>query len=279
MKTKLNMIGGGFQHDKCSSALNTNKYVEWVKDNSATISFHIDEAIFYPINKNKKNYAWIAESTAIVPSLVKQIFSNIEILKDNFEYLFTNDRRIICKDPNFFKFSYVSSRPWIQSLDVYKKNKLISFIGSNKTMCRGHILRQQTIKKFNNIVDHYGRGFGQKELPWTYIDDSGKIESGKMLALKNYMFSISMENDNYDDIFTEKLSDCFATGTIPIFWGTRNIVNYFDKNGIIFLEDLEDLSILNEDYYNSRIESINNNFEIIKKLDTSEDHIFINYIG
>jgi hypothetical protein len=36
--------------------------------------------------------------------------------------------------------------------------------------------------------------------------------------------------------------------------------------------------MLTEEYYNSKIESIQNNFEKSKKLTTSEDYAYLNYI-
>ena len=279
MKTHINMVGGGIQHDVCSSALNKNKFVEWDKDLSrpASISVHIDDGLFFEANKNKKNYGWIVESSAIVPGIINTVLSNLEYFKEKFTYIFTHDRRIVATDPSFFKFVLPAAKPWIQNKQIYKKNKLASFIGSNKTMCAGHMFRQEMIKKYEKVLDHYGRGFGKKELPWIF-NENGIEESGKLIALKDYMFSIAMENDNYDDIFCEKITDCFATGTIPIFWGTKNIVNYFDANGILFLENLTDISLLNEDFYMSKLESIKNNLEIVLKLDTVEDYFFINYI-
>ena len=43
---KINMIGGGFQHEICSSAGHKPKEMEWVKDGSAPLSIHIDHTIF-----------------------------------------------------------------------------------------------------------------------------------------------------------------------------------------------------------------------------------------
>ena len=59
-RVKINMIGGGFQHEICSSAGSVPKLVEWDKgSHNANISIHIDQAIKQPVNKNKKNYAWL----------------------------------------------------------------------------------------------------------------------------------------------------------------------------------------------------------------------------
>ena len=49
----INMIGGGFQHDVCSSALNKNEYVNWVKNRSAIISIHIDNGLSMTVDPTK----------------------------------------------------------------------------------------------------------------------------------------------------------------------------------------------------------------------------------
>lgn len=277
MKQKINMIGGGFQHDVCSSALNFNKYVEWTKDNSASMSIHIDNGLFYPVDKTKKNYGWFAESSAIIPNYIQLVLTNLDKFKQNFEFIFTHDRRIIEIDREFFKFVVPNSLPYIQNKKIYKKTKSVSFIGSNKLLCNGHKFRHEIIYKYSNFVDHYGRGFGDKELPWSYNCNNIQ-ESGKLIGLEDYMFSFAMENDNYDDIFCEKITDCLVTGTIPIFWGTKNISNYFDINGIIILNEEFDINMLTEDYYVSKLDSVKNNFEKCHNLLSSEDYMFINYI-
>jgi hypothetical protein len=276
IKTKINMIGGGFQHDVCSSALNKNKYIEWSKDNSANISIHIDQGLFYPTNKNKLNFGWIAESSSIIPEIINQTKNNINQLKENFKYIFTHDERIINIDSDFFKFTLPNALPWIQNKKIYKKNQLCSFIVSNKNWTSGHKFRLEILNKYKEKIDHYGRGF-PNELPWSYVEN-GVEESGKLLALKNYFFSFAFENDNYQSIFCEKITDCFATGTIPIFWGTPNISNFFDKEGIIIFDEDFDFSKLTEEFYHSKKINIENNLQQCIDLDSSEDYIFLNYI-
>ena len=258
--------------------MNTNKNIDWVKNNhTADISFHIDNAIFSPTNNSKENYGWFCESSAIIPSVIKNVISNLSEYKKKYRNIFTHDRRILRIDKEFFKFNIPPALPWIQNRQIYQKTKGISFIGSNKKMCKGHLFRQDIISKYEDHLDHFGRGFKGKELPWTIDTPNGK-ESGKILGLKDYMFSIAMENDNYDDIFCEKTTDCFATGTIPVFWGTKNIGNYFDREGIVFLDEIDDLSKLTEEFYQSKIEHIKNNFKLINNLLSMEDYIFENYL-
>lgn len=276
MKEKINMVGGGFQHDICSSALNSPKYMEWVKDKTSNISIHIDNGIFENVDKNKLNFGWIAESSSIVPHVIKNVLENLDNYKDKFKYIFTHDKRIIEKDPNFFKFTLPNALPWIQNRKIYEKNKLCSFIVSNKNWTSGHKFRLNVLERFKNKIDHYGRGF-TNELPWSF-NYNGIEESGKMPALENYFFSFAFENDNYDAIFCEKITDCFATGTIPIFWGTPNISDYFDKNGIIIFDENFDFNSLSQELYESKLESVKNNLQLCIDLESSEDYIYLNYI-
>jgi len=276
-KLNINMIAGPFQHDACSSALNKNKFVTWMKDESADISCHIDYGLLKAVDESKINYGWICESSAIVPSVIKEVIKNKSHYQKKFKYIFTCDDRIVKIDNNFFKFTMPSALPWIQHKKLYNKTKLVSFIGSNKKMCKGHMYRQKMIEKYKDSVDHYGRGFSGKELPWT-VDIKGLEESGKISGLKDYMFSFAMENTNHKYAFCEKTTDCFATGTIPIYWGGKGIVEFFNSNGIIFLEDLKSVSDLTEDLYKSKMPHIQENFEKISNLLSSEDYFVSKYM-
>ncbi len=92
------------------------------------------------------------------------------------------------------------------------------------------------------------------------------------------MYSIAMENAVYDNYYSEKIADCFATGTIPIYWGSRTIERHFDVNGIIFLEDIADLSKLGPELYEKNLESVKNNLETLKNMNTPEDFLYLNYL-
>ena len=264
MKQKINLIGGGFQHAYSSSGWSIPKYIEWVKNEmTAPISVYIDESIINAkVDSSKKNYAWIAESSAIIKNVIHWVKENIEFINYNFEMIFTHDIRLLDLSPKF-KFLIPSAVPWVDERKIYNKSKLVSMIASSKTMCPGHRYRQEIIYKYQNYVDHYGFGFKQ----------INKKEQG----LIDYHFSIAMENDNYPNIFCEKITDCFATGTIPIFWGTPNIGDFFNKDGIIMLEDftLEDLSI---DLYYSKLDAIKDNLERVIEWPISEDCMYLNFI-
>ena len=71
----------------------------------------------------------------------------------------------------------------------------------------------------------------------------------------------------------EAILDCFATKTIPIYLGTKNITKYFNKEGIIFFDNhnFKDLSI---DLYKEKIDAVNENYEKVKLYRSPEDLIY-----
>ncbi len=149
----------------------------------------------------------------------------------------------------------------VEESRIYDKTKLISMIASTKNMCNGHSYRQQVASKNENILDLYG------------LNRPNQLNS-KIDGLKDYMFSVAMENIISDTYYTEKILDCFLTGTIPIYWGTSKICDIFDKNGILFLNADGSIPEINKDVYMSKIDSVKNNFEIAKQYNyTSSDGI------
>ncbi len=263
MKLKINMVGGGFQHDICSSAGEVPKFIEWDKNGTSSVSMHIDHSIFQKINKNKKNYAWLVESKSINENLYDLVKRNITYIENEYESLFTHDEEL-AKLSNKIKYVICNARPWIKNKDIYKKTKLISMIASSKVMCEQHAYRQDIIKKFKNKLDHYGRGYSEI--------------STKEKGLNDYCFSVAMENATYPLMFTEKITDCFSTGTIPIYYGTTEINKLFNPDGIIMLDNYFDINKINYDLYYSKIDAINDNFQRAIDLPISEDFIYQNYL-
>jgi hypothetical protein len=263
MRRKINLIGGGFQHVPSTSTFEP-KYIEWVKGKQTSdISVYCDFSVKGTINPRTKNYGWLVESKTINKGLYEWCKSNAELLKSKFITVFTHDLEL-SKSNDIFTLTQCSGKSFLESGEVYPKNKLVSMIASNKRFCTEHQYRQQIIKKFSNKCDHFGRGF-------KYIED-------KSDGLRDYCFSITMENATYSNMFTEKITDCFMTGTIPIYYGIKNIVYFFNSDGIITLTEdfrIEDLSF---DLYNSKIEAVKENFRLANELLTAEDYLYINFI-
>ena len=262
-KVKINMVGGGFQHLISSNGMEP-KYMEWVKGvHSAPISIYIDYSMTQPINKQTKNYGWLCESKTIIGNLYSWCEQNIDYLKSNFVSVFTHDVRLFSLS-DIFVLTQCSAKSFLTHGEIHPKTKLVSMIASNKVMCQEHVYRQQVIRKYSNQCDHFGRGFNEIE--------------NKEDGLKDYCFSFALENATYSNMFTEKITDCFMTGTIPIYYGIENIGEYFNPDGIITLTEdfkIEDLSF---ELYNSKIESVKENLRLSMDLLLAEDYICKNFI-
>jgi hypothetical protein len=262
-KLKINMIGGGFQHLISTNGIEP-KYMEWVKGSqSAPISIHIDYAITQQTNPYKKNYGWLCESKTIIGDLYNWCSNNIEYLKSNYISVFTHDVRLSSLS-DIFVLTQCSAKSFLTHGEIYSKSKLVSMIASSKRMCAEHLYRQEVIKKYSGQCDHFGRGFN--EIP------------NKEDGLIDYCFSFALENATYSNMFTEKITDCFMTGTIPIYYGIKNIGDYFNMDGIIVLTEdfkIEDLSF---DLYNSKLNAVQENLRLSMDLLLAEDYISKNFL-
>jgi hypothetical protein len=262
-KIPINMIGGGFYHDICSSAGSEPKLIEWKKDGSANMSIHIDHHIQQPIDKTKKNFAWLSESKTINPELYEWCIQNVDYLNNTFELIFTNDKSLLDVSPKF-KLTICSARPWVRDHAIFPKTKLVSMIASSKSLCPEHELRRYVIDKFKNQIDLYGRG---------YVEIANKST-----GLNDYYFSICMENLTYSNGYSEKITDCFATGTIPIYYGSPDIVEVFNKDGIIWLTDEFRIEDLSPELYQSKLEAVRDNYNRSINFPVAEDWIYETYI-
>ncbi len=263
-KYKINLFCGD-NLEPSSSALNATKHVQWVYDGSGEVNIYVSQRALDALNdtSGKPTYIWLLESKQIIPQYYQWIIDNYEFVTSRVDGIFSCDKELCAKYPKI-SYSLINAVPWVQDRKVHEKTKLVSMIASNKRMCEGHARRLQFVDKFRDKLDFYGRGFNEI--------------SCKEEGLKDYMFSVGIENAVYDTYFTEKLTDCFACGTIPIFDGCRGVTKYFNEDGIIFLDDNFDLSTLTEDLYYSKIEAVKDNLERSINFPVAEDYLYQNYL-
>lgn len=270
---KLHIITDAFTTGSCLNS--PPKNFEWVfneypADGAPVVYF--DSSIFKNMNDGYTGprYGWLGESSEVISNLIMGVTSNKDVLKLRYKNIFTNDKRIINIDPEFFKYNPpASNMPWIKTHDIFEKTKLCSYITSFKQFTSGHIKRMELFEKLKNnpqFKDHiYGRDY-------RFIPD-------KLDGLKDYMFSIVIENSIYPKYYTEKVTDCFATGTVPIYYGDRSISEDYDINGIIFLEDLKSFEDLDINLYNKMLPFVKINFLKINQQLSADDQIYRSIIN
>jgi len=280
---KIQGIGLPFSVNQSSCSSRTPDKFTWTSENEEVevwVDMSIPEAIRYP--KHKKRYAWICESKAIIPAL-RSVFDNEDFFNaiiNSYDAIFTCERELVERHDKIH-FSFAGSNlPWTKEYKIHNKTKLVSFISSSKRMCEGHKIRHKLYEKIKNDVDVFGSILGA---PFGYSENCHLKNDGswhnKDDALNDYMFSVVLENDQYDDYFTEKITDCFATGTIPIYWGTKNIGKYFNEDGIIQIssnleEAQETIKNLTSDDYYDKINAVEDNFSRVAEMPSSDDVLF-----
>lgn len=245
------------------------KKIEFVQNNMNYdgVTFFVDDHVsnidLVRTVRSKYKVAWLIEPKELKPNS----YRSVENHANEFDLVITHDKSLINKFPNCKHIQQAECRVTYEDWGIHKKSKMVSLIAANKKMMEGHRFRFTAAERLHSKhgFDLYGAAF------------NNRFEN-KTDALKDYYFSITIHNTIQDNFFTDGIVDCFALGTIPIFRGCPNIGDFFDKNGIICFETIEELdeilsNLTEKDYYD-RFESVKNNYEIAKKFKkTNEDQI------
>lgn len=242
------------------------------------IHFYNHQEIFKPSKYAEKRFGVLRESEAIVPEDYKKVLKNVEFIKE-FDRIFTHNEEILNKFQNAsfvpaYGVWYGTERYGgkMDELSYQKKTKEVSIISSDKTMSELHKLRYSLARKYINSskVDAYGKACNR------YI-------AMKSDALEKYRYSIVVENEITSYYFTEKILDCFASMTVPIYIGATKINEFFNGNGIIRLglDEIDQLDNIIDQCtkrdYEERIEAIKDNYNRVQKYLCFENYILQEY--
>jgi len=276
MKT-FGLVDTAFAHcDYSAPGIKSGK-IKWDRTLYTGTVFHTHEQMLSgPSEFNSGvDYGWLLESQAIIPRVYNKLENSPELVK-KFARIFTHSSVLLQKYKNTYWIPggsiWVGGEYGGGEIKIYEKTKLCSMVSSDKRMCKLHKLRiavAEFLSTQNTGIDFYGSLFGK----WVPI-----IET-----LKDYRFSICIENFVDDLYFTEKLLNCFATGTIPIYLGAKNIGRLFNTKGMICFErpgELLDILVedMNNRFYENAKDAIAENFELCKRFRLCEDYIYETYL-
>lgn len=106
------------------------------------------------------------------------------------------------------------------------KTKLISVITSSKAFTKGHQDRLLFVEKlkahYGDKLDVFGKGICSFNDKWD--------------VLAPYKYHIAIENSRSKYYWTEKISDCYLSETFPIYYGCKNIADYFPEGGFATID-------------------------------------------
>mgnify|MGYP005820657399 CR=1 FL=1 len=210
--------------------------------------------------KSPYKVAWLVEPEVIHP----QPYEEIKHMINEFDLILSHHESVLSLSD---KCKWVPGcGTWVdpENWKVHPKTKNVCIIASSKASTHGHILRHWVIREFGDEIDVYGRGYN----PFPEKED----------VLKDYMFSIEIENCSRENYFTEKLHDCLAVGTVPIYFGPKEgLDEHYDMGGIIPFNDTDDLMDILDDLspelYQSKLASIQNNLQAAKRFAIMDDYV------
>ena len=120
-----------------------------------------------------------------------------------------------------------------------------------------------------------------------HVDTYGTFDGGSYIkisdSLKDYRYTIAIENDISPYRFTEKILNCFAAMTVPIYIGATKIGDFFNTDGIIQIETLDYEYIdkiirnCNEEDYAMRTSALIDNYNRVKDYLCVEDYMYKHY--
>jgi len=205
--------------------------------------------------------AWLLESPRAARAEYRWLARNAHL----FDRVLTFEQAFLEKLPHA-KFSPLGGC-WLAKEDwkVHHKTRNLSTIASAKRDMLGQQFRHEVIRRHHAAFDAIlGRG---------YREIAEKIE-----GLKDYRYSLTIENCRQNYYFSEKIIDCFISGTVPIYWGCPSIGLFFDKEGIITFEHPRDLGLILEQIgpedYERRLPALSRNLELAKRYIYPETHVW-----
>lgn len=231
-----------------------SEHVEWV-DHRTDYLVTVDEFNTLP-ESHKYNIAVLMEPRTLTPRNYEFVLQN----KERFNMIFStypdygdgSDR---------FKYYAGGARSFIrpEERNLYTKTHNIAAIVSEKRFLGGHVIR--------HIIREWHRANNINK-----IDFINPPMDSKVSGLHPYRFELIIENED-DCFFSEKIIDSLLTGCIPIYYTAQNTsyLNMFDLNGIVIVTSLDQLEftinsdMLNETFYNDRIDAIKHNFEVARR--------------
>lgn len=253
---------------------NESKYFIWDWFNiGLKTHFYSHNSMLETMGNPDKRYGFLIETEAIVPEDYKIFDKNPGLHKD-FDLIFTHSADILNRVPNarfvplcasLFGSDFAAPDQWIH------KTKNVSILSSAKQMCDLHKYRLYLAQqcKENGWADTFGTFDGGTLLP---IADT----------LRDYRYSICIENTVTPYLFTERLICAFANQTIPIYLGASEIDKFFNPDGIIKINTSSDIErVLKQctaDEYLRRKDAILDNYERAKKYANPWDYMYTHYL-
>lgn len=261
----LNLFDNTFRHAVCSVAGKTPRSMRYERDQMAWagVTLFVDGYLHLPVVdevESRYKVGWLHEPPCLHPENYRDIPAH------KFDMILTYDPGLLAGGSPFRFAPY--GGVWLPHVEwgLRPKPELVSMLVGDKTATEGHRLRRRVADRLEATpVDFYGSrgtpvGYGWKP---------------RLRTLADYAFSLIVEPCRIDNLFTAWLLDCFAAGTVPVYWGCPNLAEFFDARGVLAFETedeaLEVVDGLDFDLYRSLLPYAAANLRAVYEYEITED--------
>jgi len=130
----------------------------------------------------------------------------------------------------------------------------------------GHKLRMDFLKvfmeKYPDKIDLFGRKMTRYLIPGNFEHFGGELWD-KYDGVRDYRYSLAMENSMQKNYVSDKFADCVLCGTMPIYWGAPNVGELYPKNSYVWVDitkpdEASDkiIEIINSDFREQHLDEI-----------------------
>jgi len=200
-----------------------------------------------------------------------------------FTGILTWNEQLLEKCPNAILFHHVGEGGCGMEINNYletfneeypDKSFNVSFLSGAKSLVDGHKFRQEIYKIGDQIYIpkkwfYTLDDFNEDNFKKGGVGRPDNIWHSKKICYIDTMFHIGVENVNTNNWYTEKITDAFATKTVPVYWGCPNLGDLgYDEKGILRFNTIPELislvnSLTPEKYYDM-LPHIEYNCEMVK---------------
>lgn len=258
------------------------EWANWIKGDLERISSSIDVPIEFHILY--LNNTWLDESTDTKrvfidlwePPAICSPEDKIEEKLEKFDLVITKFPGLLERHPGKCLFHPdLNVGGWMKPQgEPVEKEASISFLTgktSDISGLSGYIDRRHMWNHRKYLDGLPQRFFTSTRGNQDCLEGLNPLPDDDRSILYRSMFNICIENSRHENYFTEKIKDCFATRTVPIYVGCPNIGKFFNIEGIIVADNwhraIDICRCLTPDDYRNRKESIEDNLGKVSKID------------
>jgi len=243
-----------------------SNYVEkerWEK--SLSDLSHLDFTLFYDYKPNQYEIG-LSPINIFIACEPNEYFGNHDFAIHNsgvFNFILTWSSKVLNNTSNSILSLYGESW-WQDKLFEYNetnKEFKVSFLRGNLLKLPGHYQRFELFDRQNEIKTpiQFWDKLGERG-----VDNFETWRQYKIDSFRPYQYSVCIENTSHENYFTEKITDCILNKTIPIYWGCSNIGDFYNSEGIIQVQNADEMikviNNLDPEYYNNILDIVEENY-------------------